>query len=75
MKGEKTFFKQNILAFSVQRKSRSISVLQKILDLPFHMILPYALLAISGSSSKQFVFILFGYEAIGGRLLWAEFES
>jgi hypothetical protein len=29
MKGEKTFFKENILAFSVQRKSRSISVLQK----------------------------------------------
>jgi hypothetical protein len=29
MKGEKTIFKENILAFSVQRKSRSISVLQK----------------------------------------------
>jgi hypothetical protein len=29
MKGEKTFFKENIPAFSVQRKSRSISVLQK----------------------------------------------
>jgi hypothetical protein len=29
MKGEKTFYKENIPAFSVQRKSRSISVLQK----------------------------------------------
>jgi hypothetical protein len=29
MKGERTFFKENIPAFSVQRKSRSISVLQK----------------------------------------------
>jgi hypothetical protein len=29
MKGEKTFLKENIPAFSVQRKSRSISVLQK----------------------------------------------
>jgi hypothetical protein len=29
MKGEKTFFKGNIPAFSVQRQSRSISVLQK----------------------------------------------
>jgi hypothetical protein len=29
MKGEKTFFKENIRAFSVQRKSCSISVLQK----------------------------------------------
>jgi hypothetical protein len=29
MKGEKTFFKENIPAVSVQRKSRSISVLQK----------------------------------------------
>ena len=29
MKGEKTFFKENIPAFSVQGKSRSISVLQK----------------------------------------------
>jgi hypothetical protein len=27
--GEKTFYKENIPAFSVQRKSRSISVLQK----------------------------------------------
>jgi hypothetical protein len=31
MKGEKTVFKENIPASSVQRKSRSISVLQKIL--------------------------------------------
>jgi hypothetical protein len=31
MKGEKTFYKENIPAFSVQRKSRSISVLQKSL--------------------------------------------
>jgi hypothetical protein len=29
MKGEKIFFKENIPAFSVQGKSRSISVLQK----------------------------------------------
>jgi hypothetical protein len=29
MQGEKTFFKENIPAFSVQRNSRSISVLQK----------------------------------------------
>jgi hypothetical protein len=29
--GEKTFFKENIPAFSVQGKSRSISVLQKYL--------------------------------------------
>jgi hypothetical protein len=29
MKGEKTFLKENIPAFSVQRKSRSISVLKK----------------------------------------------
>jgi hypothetical protein len=29
MKGEKIFFKENIPAFSVQRKSRSITVLQK----------------------------------------------
>jgi hypothetical protein len=29
MQGEKTFFKENIPAFSVQRKSRSIFVLQK----------------------------------------------
>jgi hypothetical protein len=29
MKGEKTCLKENIPAFSVQRKSRSISVLQK----------------------------------------------
>jgi hypothetical protein len=29
MKGEKTFLKENIPTFSVQRKSRSISVLQK----------------------------------------------
>jgi hypothetical protein len=29
MKGEKTVFKENIPASSVQRKSRSISVLQK----------------------------------------------
>jgi hypothetical protein len=29
MQEEKTFFKENIPAFSVQRKSRSISVLQK----------------------------------------------
>jgi hypothetical protein len=29
MKGEKIFFKENIPAVSVQRKSRSISVLQK----------------------------------------------
>jgi hypothetical protein len=29
MQGEKTFFKENIPAFSVQRKSRSVSVLQK----------------------------------------------
>jgi len=31
MKGEKIFLKENISAFSVQEKSRSISVLQKIL--------------------------------------------
>jgi hypothetical protein len=31
MKVEKTVFKENIPAFSEQRKSRSISVLQKIL--------------------------------------------
>jgi hypothetical protein len=29
MKGEKIFSKENILAFSVQGKSRSITVLQK----------------------------------------------
>jgi hypothetical protein len=29
MKGEKTVFKENIPAFSVQRKLRSISVMQK----------------------------------------------
>jgi hypothetical protein len=29
MQGEKTLFKENIPAFSVQRKSRIISVLQK----------------------------------------------
>jgi hypothetical protein len=29
MKGEKILFKENIPAFSAQRKSRSISVLQK----------------------------------------------
>ena len=29
MEGERTSFKENIPAFSVQRKSRSISVLQK----------------------------------------------
>jgi hypothetical protein len=29
MKGEKIFFEENIPAFSVQGKSRSISVLQK----------------------------------------------
>jgi hypothetical protein len=29
MKGEKIYFKENILAFGVQGKSRSISVLQK----------------------------------------------
>jgi hypothetical protein len=34
MKGEKTFLKENIPAFSVQRKSRSISVLQKMNNVP-----------------------------------------
>ena len=35
---------------------------QKILDLPFCMILHKVLLVISGSSSKQFLFISFGYD-------------